>query len=225
MRTGNIIARRLFRLNRENAPHYFNCLLNLTRAGVDTKVARALAWWWRVEMGADCSFYGRPIFHRAPGSAIRIGDKCEFRSAHWSNLVGINRPCAISTLRENASLQIGHMCGFSGTVVGCASYIFIGDRTMCGANVTITDTDWHAFDSNERHAGGSGPAAPVIIGEDVWLGMNVTVLKGVEIGSRTVVGAGSVVSRSLPPGVIAAGQPAVVIRSLDRSSLPTVLRA
>jgi maltose O-acetyltransferase len=57
----------------------------------------------------------------------------------------------------------------------------------------------------------------VTIGDDVWLGMNVVVLKGVEIGRRTVVGAGSIVSRSLPEGVIAAGQPAVVIRKLTEN--------
>jgi len=221
----NVIARRLFRLSRDNAPHYLDCFLNLVRSGVDTKIARAFAWWWSVEMGAGCNFYGRPLFRREPGSVIRIGEKCEFRSAAWSNLVGINRPCVISTLRENASLQIGHMCGFSGTVIGCASYISVGDRTMCGANVTITDTDWHAFDSRDRQAGQPASAAPVIIGEDVWLGMNVTVLKGVEIGSRTIVGAGSIVSRSLPPGVIAAGQPAVVIRSLDRNTRPAAMPA
>jgi acetyltransferase-like isoleucine patch superfamily enzyme len=129
-------------------------------------------------------------------------------------LAGINRPCVISTLQQNATLEIGDNCGFSGTIIGCACKISIGDRVMCGANVTISDTDWHAIDWRDRHAGRPGTVKPVVIGDDVWLGMNVMVLKGVEIGKQTVVGAGSVVSRSLPAGVIAAGQPAVVIRKL-----------
>jgi acetyltransferase-like isoleucine patch superfamily enzyme len=97
---------------------------------------------------------------------------------------------------------------------------------MCGANVTITDTNWHALDWRDRLAGKPGDTAPVVIGEDVWLGMNAVVLKGVEIGRRTVVGAGSIVSRSLPADVIAAGQPAVVIRKLtEHEQLESVINS
>jgi acetyltransferase-like isoleucine patch superfamily enzyme len=82
---------------------------------------------------------------------------------------------------------------------------------MCGANVAIMDTDWHSLDAEQWQAGIAGAALPILIEEDVWLDMNVTVLKGVTIGARTIVAAGSVVSRSLPADVIAAGQPARVI--------------
>jgi acetyltransferase-like isoleucine patch superfamily enzyme len=205
---------RLTTLNRENAPHLFDCFLNLVREAIHSRAARSLARWWRVEMGSNSRFYGLPIFRRLPGSTIRIGDNCEFRSGKWSNLVGINRPCMISTLTRSASIVIGNDCGFSGTVIGGATSITLGARVMCGANVTITDTNWHAVDWRDRLAGKPGETAPVVIGDDVWLGMNAVVLKGVRIGRGTVVGAGSIVSRSLPEGVIAAGQPAVVIRKL-----------
>ena len=86
---------------------------------------------------------------------------------------------------------------------------------ICVANVAIMDTDWHSLDAEQRQAGTAGPApTPVLIEDDVWLGMNVTVLKGVSIGARTVVAAGSVVTRSLPADVIAAGQPARVVRAV-----------
>ncbi len=201
-------------LSRDNAPHLLNCLLNLGRSSIDTRIAKILAWWWGIEIGQRCRFYGLPLFRRLPGSRIHIGGNCQFRSSRWSNLVGINRPCIVSTLKDTAAVEIGEDCGFSGTIIGCASRISIGDRVMCGANVTITDTDWHAIDWRDRLAGRTGDASPVAIGDDVWLGMNVIVLKGVEVGSQTVVGAGSIVTRSLPAGVIAAGQPAVVIRKL-----------
>jgi maltose O-acetyltransferase len=55
----------------------------------------------------------------------------------------------------------------------------------------------------------------VLIGDNVWLSVNVTVLKGVTIGANTIVGAGSVVTRSLPAGVVAAGVPARVLRRID----------
>ncbi len=202
------------RFSRDRLPHLVNCAVQLGRVAVHSRVAALRAWWWGVELGPDCRFFGQTQFRRLPGSHIRIGRKCEFRSAKWSNLVGINRPCILATLSRKALLEIGEGSGFSGATIGCASTIRIGDRVMCGANVTITDTDWHPLDWRERAAGVPADSEPVSIGDDVWLGMNVMVLKGVEIGRRTVVAAGSIVSRSLPEGVIAAGQPARVVRRL-----------
>jgi acetyltransferase-like isoleucine patch superfamily enzyme len=115
----------------------------------------------------------------------------------------------ISTLKEGAKLSIGEGCGFSGTIIACASQVTLGRNVRCGANTLINDTDWH--DDDPR----TGPDEPVEIGDNVWLGVNVTVLKGVTIGEGTLVGAGSLVTKSLPPGVIAAGVPARVIREIQ----------
>jgi acetyltransferase-like isoleucine patch superfamily enzyme len=113
----------------------------------------------------------------------------------------------ISTLRPGASILIGSGCGFSGTVVAAACNIVLGDRVRCGANTVITDTDWHWDDPR------SGGACPVVIEDDVWLGLNVIVLKGVTIGAGSIIGAGSVVTHSIPSGVIAAGNPARVVKA------------
>ncbi|HUT62199.1 MAG TPA: DapH/DapD/GlmU-related protein [Phycisphaerae bacterium] len=67
-------------------------------------------------------------------------------------------------------------------------------------------------------AGHAGKSAPVWIGDDVWLGLSVVVLKGVTIGARTVVAAGSIVTRSLPPGVVAAGTPPRVVGQVSQPS-------
>ena len=142
-----------------------------------------------------------------------VGAGSEFRSARWSNQVGLDRPCMLSTLAEGAAIVLGRGVGMSGTVLGAARGITLGDGVLCGANCTITDTDWHALDAAERAAGARAPASPVVIEPGVWLSMNVTVLKGVTIGAGTVVAAGSVVSRSLPAGVIAAGSPAAPVRA------------
>lgn len=84
----------------------------------------------------------------------------------------------------------------------------LGKNVRCGANTLIMDTDWHDDDPRIE------PDEPIKIGNNVWLGVNVTVLKGIEIGDGTIVGAGSLVLSSLPGGVIAAGSPAKVLRSL-----------
>lgn len=196
------------KINRDTLPHLINCLVRIAGKQWDTFWSRLISSWWGVSIGRSCFFYGRPCFRRHPGSRITIGDNCEFLSSHTSNLIGINRPCTISTLTEGAVIGIGANCGFSGTVIGCGTKIIIGDNVMCGANTLITDTDWHKDDPR------TGPDKPIIIERGVWLGVNVTVLKGVTIGENTLVGAGSLVTRSLPPNVIAAGSPAKVISQI-----------
>jgi len=104
---------------------------------------------------------------------------------------------------------VGENCGFSGTVIGCASSIVVGANVRCGANTLITDTDWH---SNDPRA---GQDAPVKIGNGAWLGVNVTVLKGVTIGENALIAAGSVVARHIPANVVAGGVPANVLRPID----------
>jgi acetyltransferase-like isoleucine patch superfamily enzyme len=152
-------------------------------------------------------FYGFPYFQRARTGCIKIGHHCSFRSSSTSNLIGINRPCII-TVNSNASLEIGSNCGFSGTVIGCFSKIIIEDFVRCGANTLITDSDWHLDDVR------SGLPKPICIKKNVWLGVNVTVLKGVTIGENSVIGAGSVVTRDIPDNVMAAGNPCQVLKSI-----------
>lgn len=131
------------------------------------------------------------------------------------------------TLRENAWVQcrsgmnepgVGlelHKSVYIGpnAVIGVGGKIIIGKRTQIGAGVSF------AAESHERHAGSytSGAVARkgITVGEDCWFGNNVTVLDGVKIGANSVVGAGSVVTRSLPGNCIAVGTPARVLRSFD----------
>lgn len=175
-------------------------------------LVRANAAWWGIELGAGCRFFGMPVLRRAPASAIRIGERCTFRSARSSNLAGINRPCYVSTLRAGARLRIGPRGGFSGTVIAAAESVEIGCDVLCGANTFISDTDWHSPDPEERLSGETGTAAPVVIEDNVWLGANVIVLKGLTIGRNSVIGAGSIVTKSIPPNSLAAGTPACIIR-------------
>lgn len=172
---------------------------------IHTLLASLKVWWWGITLGRYCVFHGQPHFYRYPNSWILVGERCKFRSSTASNLIGINRPCQLSTLTDHATIRIGNGCGFSGTVIGCALNISLGDNVRCGANTLITDTDWHTDDNR------TGENAPVSIGNNVWLGVDVIVLKGVTIGENTVVGAGSIVTRSLPENVYAAGIPAVVV--------------
>lgn len=159
------------------------------------------------KLGTDIRFFGNPYFQKAKSATATIGHRCNFRSSPTSNLIGTNRPCIIS-VHENANLTIGDDCGFSGTVIGCFKEIVIEDNVRCGANTLITDSDWHLDDPR------SGSPRPIHIHRNVWLGVGVMVLKGVTIGENSIIGAGSVVSKSIPANVIAAGNPCKVIREL-----------
>lgn len=158
--------------------------------------------------GSKLSFYGLTKFKKANSATLKIGSNCSFRSKHTSNLIGINRPCIISALQPKAVLKIGNNCGFSGTVIGCFSQITLGSNVRCGANTLITDSDWHLDDPR------AGLPKPILIEDNVWLGVNVTVMKGVTIGQNSVIGAGSVVTKNIPANVVAAGNPCVVVKQL-----------
>ncbi len=90
--------------------------------------------------------------------------------------------------------------------------VVIGSRTLLGPNVQVY-TATHPFDHRER-AAGLEFAKPVVIGEDVWIGGGAIICPGVIIGDRSVIGAGSVVTKDIPADVLAVGNPCRVIRSL-----------
>ena len=79
----------------------------------------------------------------------------------------------------------------------------------CGANTYIASTDAHTDDYR------AGKDRPVVIEDNVWLGLNVVVLKGVHIGENSVIGANSVVTKDIPANVIAAGNPCKIIRHIE----------
>ncbi len=163
-----------------------------------------------IKYGHQIKFYGNPTFKRAHSASISIGDNCTFRSSSTSNLIGINRPCIITALGQDSKLIIGNNCGFSGTVIGCFTEIILGNNVRCGANTLITDADWHLDDPR------SGKPRPVLIHNNVWLGVDVIVLKGVTIGENSVIGAGSVVTKDIPANVIAGGNPCKILKPLTK---------
>jgi acetyltransferase-like isoleucine patch superfamily enzyme len=165
-----------------------------------------------VEFSGSCQFMGRPKFKLYPGTRVIVGDGCKFLSGHTDNLIGINRPCIVSVYNSGTVLKIGEDTGFSGTVIGAFTGITIGSHVKCGANTLITDGDWHPEDPR------SAAPRPVVIGDNVWLGVGAMVLKGAKIGDNTIIGANSVVTGEIPPNVVAAGNPCKVIRALDRGS-------
>lgn len=94
--------------------------------------------------------------------------------------------------------------------IECYNYIEIGAFTIISDNVRIQDSDIHHINSQDRMK--KNNTAPIIIGDHVWIGLNVVILKGVTIGNGSVIGAGSVVTKNVPANSLAVGNPAVVVK-------------
>ena len=187
----------------------------------NNEIRRWLIWplaWWAlrgVQVGPGWRCYGLPIIQRHRHSHIRIGQGMNLRSAPMSNPLGPNHPVIISTRRPGASLTIGDDFGMTGGSLVCDERITIGSRVWVGANAVIADTDFHPLDAALRRVQPlAAKTAPIAIADDVFMGMNALILKGVHIGEGAVIAAGSVVSRDVPPRTVAAGNPAQIIREI-----------
>lgn len=159
--------------------------------------------------------FGAPLIQKHKGSRIEIGKGFQMRNWFGSNPLGINHRSVLATWSADAVIQIGDNVGITGASIVAESRITIGNNVRIGANSTIIDTDFHPISAWERQAKiTSGKSEAIIIGDDVFIGMNVLILKGSRIGTGSVVGAGSVVAGQIPEGVIAAGNPAQIIREI-----------
>jgi len=108
---------------------------------------------------------------------------------------------------KGARLELGASFCNSDIKIRCYKHIKIGNGVMIGHDVTIMDTDAHPMNYE-----GYDMTNAVIIEDNVWLGTKVTVLKGVRIGKGSVIGAGAVVTKNIPPNCLAVGAPARVIK-------------
>ena len=122
-------------------------------------------------------------------------------------------PVTLFTHSPGADLQIGNGVFLNGTRFGCSERIEVGDNCIL-ADCRIFDTDMHSIYADRRSPTAIVATAPVRIERNVWIGAAVIIIKGVTIGENSVIGAGAVVSRSVPANCIAAGNPAQVVKQL-----------
>lgn len=172
-----------------------------------------------VEMAERVQMQGKPIVSLAPGSRIQIGARCVLCSDGQINALGINHPVVLRTLRPGAEIVIGEDTGMSGGSICAAGSIRIGAGCLIGANVTLSDTDFHALNPAYRRYNRNPDeiaVRPIVIEDNVFIGADVFVVKGVTIGKNSVIGAGSVVTRDIAANSIAAGNPAKVIKLISQ---------
>jgi len=119
----------------------------------------------------------------------------------------------LSTHSREAVIEIGANVRLNGAGIQAATRVSVGDDCILGS-CTIVDTDYHSVEVDRRRPGVGPATAPIVIGRNVWIAGQATILKGVTIGDDSVVGYGAIVASDVPAGVVVAGNPARVVRNL-----------
>ena len=170
-----------------------------------------------IRVGADCFLERRDSFKRfrstrEPG--LIIGDRVKIYT--WTEF----------NIEPGGMAEVGDDSILVGAVFMCAEKVSIGKRVVISYNVTIADSDFHPRDPELRKldAVANSPqgdkskrpaviARPVVIEDDVWIGIGAIILKGVHIGRGAQIGAGAVVTKNVPEGATIAGNPAQLIEA------------
>lgn len=166
-----------------------------------------------VTIGANSNITGKIYCVSNSKQGIIIGNNVSINSCLKSNPIGGNER-TILFAKGDGKISIGDNCGISNSVLFATKSIKICDNVLIGGNVKIYDTDFHWVDYNKRITEKCGKTAEVIIKEGSFIGAHSIILKGVTIGERAVIGAGSVVTKDIPSDELWAGNPAKFIRKL-----------
>ncbi len=186
-------------------------LYNKLRYAIYTPLCLALLKIKKVKTRGVVYFCGVPYIENK--GAIHIGEDSRFMSKTTGNAIGLNHPCMISAASKDSIITIGSKSSFSGTSIRCFLSITIGNNVRVGSNCLILDGDAHQDDPR------AGRNKPIVIEDNVWLGGNVVVKKGVTIGRNSVIGMNSVVTKDIPANCIAIGNPCVVVKQFDEAKI------
>jgi len=170
-----------------------------------------------VKFGHNCKFYDRlPVFLESGGTII-IGNNVAFTSGGFHNPLCRNINGCMK-VEKGAFIKIGNNTGISSACIWAHKKIVIGNNVKIGGDCIILDSNAHSLHYLERRFDETDLrnkiSKEIVIGDDVLIGTRTIILKGVHIGNRSIIGAGSVVSSDIPADCIAAGNPCKIIKFL-----------
>ena len=177
-----------------------------------------------IEFGKNMIAYNKVYVTGNKKGEIIIGDGFHLTSGDGINPICRNLRACIHRGSPSTMIIIGNHVGMSSPCIWINDKLTIGNYVNIGGNCMILDTDVHQLDYlarrgersvDETDINNTIQSVPISIEDDVWIGTNCIILKGVTIGARSVIGAGSVVTKSIPADCIAAGNPCKVIRTLQ----------
>lgn len=168
-----------------------------------------------VSLGRDCFLERKDSFKRfrsTRDNGLVLGDRVKVYT--WTEF----------NVEPDGAVEVGDDSVLAGAIFMCAQSVRIGRRVIVSYNVTIADSDFHPRDPELRRldAIANAPqgnrserpaivARPVVIEDDVWIGIGAIILKGVRVGRRARIGAGAVVTSDIEAGVTVSGNPAQIV--------------
>ena len=168
-----------------------------------------------LQISLPIRLFGHPICSSYPGSSISLGSHVTLDSSARANPLGGSSPCVLRTMTPTARLTLGDRVGLSSSTIVAGNSIEIGEGTILGAGSMVLDNDFHALGPEfSWPTEYSKNSKPVKIGRGCFIGARSIILKGVTLGDRVVIGAGSVVTKDVPAYSIAAGNPARIVGTI-----------
>jgi acetyltransferase-like isoleucine patch superfamily enzyme len=179
--------------------------------------------WWHEAIPPNVDF-GDGFYCESAQVFRHLKSKAPHAVRIW-NHVSVYAGCSFAVGR-NGACSIGDFTLLNGALIMAEERIEIGSHCLVSWNVGIADSDFHPLEPAQRLIDAQALApffkdrpprpqlktAPVIVRDNVWIGMNAVILKGVTIGENSVVAAGSVVTKNVPPNVVVAGNPAAIVK-------------
>lgn len=188
-------------------------LLFLSKSFLTTRIFRLKLWLNHVDYGKNVTSANsitRLLISKS-ATGVKIGNAVAFNNYDGPSW---NCKCCLQ-VKEGGKIIIGDNSGFNGVYIYCSLAVTIGEWVKIGGGTMIIDTDFHPLDFENRRCGFKGMnSKPVVIEDDVFVGTHCIICKGVRIGSRSIVAAGSVVVKDIPNGEVWGGNPAKFIRKI-----------
>ncbi len=168
----------------------------------------------KVSISSGFLIKGLPLI-KNKGSFI-IHSNVKINSKYFVNPIGGNTFCSF-IVDKNAQLSINEGTRISNSTFFCKEKITIGKNVFIGGDTRIYDTDFHSLNLSERikEIDNDIRTKPILIDDGVFIGASSIILKGVSIGKNSIIGAGSVVTKSIPDNQIWAGNPAKYIKDIE----------
>lgn len=165
-----------------------------------------------IKIGKGTIVYYKSSIVNLSGS-VTIGKRCKIGVDNITYHAGMPFSTRLLVDKKDANITIGDNCRINGASIHAKNRISIGNNCVFASGISIMDSNGHEVFSKNRTTGEDIPE-PIVIGNNVWIGLNAVILKGTQIGDNSVVAAGSVIKGVFPNNSIIAGNPARKVRDI-----------
>ncbi len=155
----------------------------------------------RVKIGRKTLVFYKSSIISEDGTCVKIGRNCLIGRSKYGYHAGMPFYTTILVDEKDASVEIGDNCRLNGVYIHAKKKVKIGDNCVFASNVNIIDSNGHETNSLDRTIGKDEPLN-IVIGNNVWIGLNVVILKGSIIGDNSIIAAGCVVKGVFPANSI-----------------------